>query len=226
MKYFSAAYLAALKDAIVAAVWYRAELNRFLTASLTDVSRLKIYNWDADKKRDIVNDLIDKLALDQDKNFEDFKRLTRGVLEMSRYPGLEKLEDSKALIEKAINLRADLERLVLAHNKTAETAKKDKEYEFLKEEYERRKHEDQSRAMRREEEDGLRKANPDRYFGRVLKLSGKISKDQIKAQYKDMVKVYHPDRFHALDSEFIDLATRRTQQLNEAFQYFSKKYGI
>jgi len=226
MKQFSAAFIGTLKDAIVASVWYREELKRFLTASLSDPAKLASYDWKTINKRQVVNDIIDQLATDQNRNFEDFRRLTRGILEMKRYPGLEKLEDANTRIAEANRLKSDLQRLVASHNDTAEAAKKEKEYQFLKDEFERRQKEDELRQQRRQEEDTLRKENPSAYFGRILKLSGKITKDEIKQRYREMMKAYHPDLFQSLDGEFVELATRRTQQINEAFQFFAEKYGL
>lgn len=226
MKQFSAAFIAALKDAIVGSVWYREELRRFLTASLADESLLRQYDWQTQQKREIVNDLIDRLAQDQTSHFEDFKRLSRGILEMSRYPGLEKLEDSERRIAEAKRLQADLQRLVTAHNQAADSTNREKEFKFLKEEYERRKQEDELRKKRREQDDSLRKENPNAFYGKILRLEGKVTRDEVKRRYRELIKAYHPDLFQNLDSEFVELATTRTQQINEAFQYFSKKYGI
>jgi len=226
MKQFNAAFIQGLKDAIVASVWYKDELRRFLAASLDDVKLLEHYDWSVQSKRVIVNDVLDRLASDQNRHSEDFKRLTRGILDMSRYPGLEKCEDAEIRISEANRTKADLQRLVDAHNDNAQAVKKEKEFQFLKDEYERRKKEDALRKKRREEDDALRTSNPDAYFLQVLKLSGAVTKDQIKEQYKKLVRKYHPDIFQNLDDEFVEIATRRTQQLNEAFEFFEKKYGI
>ena len=48
--------------------------------------------------------------------------------------------------------------------------------------------------------------------------------EEIKTGYKAMMKKYHPDRF-ANDPEKFKFAQQVSQKINEAFQYFEKKFG-
>lgn len=47
---------------------------------------------------------------------------------------------------------------------------------------------------------------------------------QIKAAYKRLMKQYHPDRFHGQPDKQ-KAAQQVSQKLNEAYEYFSKKYN-
>jgi curved DNA-binding protein CbpA len=57
-------------------------------------------------------------------------------------------------------------------------------------------------------------------------LTGKVTKEAIKERYRELIKLYHPDKFSNLDEEFVELATARTQKINEAYAYLRDKYGI
>jgi DnaJ-domain-containing protein 1 len=57
----------------------------------------------------------------------------------------------------------------------------------------------------------------------ALELKAGATFDQIKTAYKQAVKKYHPDRF-AQDKEKQQIAQQLTQKINEAYQYFEKKF--
>lgn len=226
MKRYTATFISTLKDAVVAAFWYKGDLEAFLETSLSDESLLDDYDWVELRKRDIVDDLVNRLADDDANGPTDIDCMARGILEMTRYPGLEKHERAEALLAEAVRSREALRACMEEYVRRQSVAKRDLDYDFLKAEYERRKREDEERLKRRAEGDELRKKNPDKYYGKVLKLKGKVTKEGIKERYRELIKAYHPDRFSHLDEEFVELATARTQQLNEAFQYLSEKHGI
>ena len=46
----------------------------------------------------------------------------------------------------------------------------------------------------------------------------------IKKSYRKMVKLYHPDLFQH-DSQKQEVAKEVTRKINEAYDYFEKKYG-
>ena len=64
----------------------------------------------------------------------------------------------------------------------------------------------------------------ERYFGRVLGLSGKISKADITNRYKQLIAKYHPDKVLHLGTEFQQMAEQKTKQINEAYEFFRRKY--
>jgi len=62
-------------------------------------------------------------------------------------------------------------------------------------------------------------------FGRILGLKGRVNKSDIKKAYKKKMKEYHPDRVSTMADELKELALNRTKEINNAYEYFKKKYG-
>ena len=50
------------------------------------------------------------------------------------------------------------------------------------------------------------------------------SKIEIKSAYRKLIAKNHPDKVSKLDKEIQDVAKKRTQELNEAFDYIEKNY--
>jgi len=63
----------------------------------------------------------------------------------------------------------------------------------------------------------------DKYY-KWLELPNGSSFDDIKKSYKTLMKKYHPDNFHNNDTKR-QTAEKLSQKLNEAYQYFEKKYS-
>lgn len=59
----------------------------------------------------------------------------------------------------------------------------------------------------------------DRYY-KVLNCSPRSSTEEIKGNYKKLVKDFHPDRIvsKGLPEEFVDLATKRFREIQEAYE--------
>ncbi|MDR3665587.1 MAG: J domain-containing protein [Ignavibacteriaceae bacterium] len=51
------------------------------------------------------------------------------------------------------------------------------------------------------------------------------SEQAIKDAYREVMKKYHPDRFSTLSQEFQDLANRKAQFINEAYEYLMKQFS-
>jgi len=68
-------------------------------------------------------------------------------------------------------------------------------------------------------EDKPQKEVPDPYT--ILGISNKASFDEIKAAYRSLMKVNHPDRVAGLDSALQQFATDRTRQIHQAFEQLS-----
>jgi len=64
------------------------------------------------------------------------------------------------------------------------------------------------------------------YYGRVLGLSGKITKEDIKKYYRKKVAEYHPDKVASLGKKLREVAEEEMKQINEAYEYFRKKYDL
>lgn len=67
-----------------------------------------------------------------------------------------------------------------------------------------------------------RQATEHKYYD-ALEIKSTASFDEIKQAYKKVMKKYHPDRF-ASDPEKQKYAQQLSQKINEAYEYFCKKY--
>lgn len=56
----------------------------------------------------------------------------------------------------------------------------------------------------------------------VLKIHPDASVDNIKNAYKQRIKEYHPDLVENLGEELRQLAKKKSQQINEAYQFIRK----
>lgn len=114
--------LECLKDALSKIYWYKSELRSFIQNSLRDASVLQIANWDG-YKRQIVSDIVDHLATDQDRYLGHLRRLIYDVCEFKNFGHLQQLEDGAQKAERAREAVAALKLLVEEHD----TAAKEKE---------------------------------------------------------------------------------------------------
>mgnify|MGYP005846064215 FL=1 len=62
-----------------------------------------------------------------------------------------------------------------------------------------------------------------KYYG-YLELPYGASFEDVKKAYKELMKKYHPDKFYDNDTKR-KAAEKVCQKLNEAYQYFGKKFG-
>lgn len=69
--------------------------------------------------------------------------------------------------------------------------------------------------------------NDDKYY-RMLNCSARSTDEEIKKSYKKLAKDFHPDTIIAkgLPDEFIDFATKRFQEIQEAYEQIRKKRGF
>ncbi|HEX2865577.1 MAG TPA: DnaJ domain-containing protein [Ignavibacteriales bacterium] len=65
-----------------------------------------------------------------------------------------------------------------------------------------------------------------RYFGSVLGLRGKVTKSEIRKKYIDEMAKYHPDKVASLGEELIDLAERKTKEINMAYEWLKMKFKL
>ena len=66
----------------------------------------------------------------------------------------------------------------------------------------------------------------DLYYYSVLGLSNRATVDDIKKAYKTLISQYHPDKVSNLGSDLQNLAKKKTQEINEAYQYFKNKFNF
>ena len=68
--------------------------------------------------------------------------------------------------------------------------------------------------------------NPDKHFGKVLGLNGRVTRDEVKRRWKELTIQYHPDKVAHLGPKLRELAEQEMEAINEAYDYFRNKYGI
>lgn len=66
----------------------------------------------------------------------------------------------------------------------------------------------------------------DKYYYDILGLKPDSTIDDIKNSYKTLIAQYHPDKVASLGPELQKLAQKKTQDINEAYQYFKKKMNF
>ncbi|HRI47122.1 MAG: J domain-containing protein [Ignavibacteriaceae bacterium] len=64
------------------------------------------------------------------------------------------------------------------------------------------------------------------HYGKILGLTGKVSKSQIRKKYLDLIAKYHPDKVSELGDEIKLLAETKTKQLNAAYEWMKHKYNL
>ena len=63
-------------------------------------------------------------------------------------------------------------------------------------------------------------------YGRLLGLTGKVTKGDIKSAYREQASLYHPDKVAHLARDIQEFATEKMKEINLAFAYFQHKYGV
>jgi len=96
----SAIAIQQLKEALCNIYWYKSDLKSFLISCINNKEVLIGANWD-NYKRQIVSDIIDELASDQEKYLGDIRRLLHEVSRMENFRHLEQLDDGRKKAERA-----------------------------------------------------------------------------------------------------------------------------
>jgi hypothetical protein len=92
-----------------------------------------------------------------------------------------------------------------------------------KERLEQEQREEQERRQQREKASGGSAKN-EKYYARVLGLNGRENLDDITKRYRAMASLYHPDKVNHLGSKLKTVADNEMKELNEAFDYFKRKF--
>lgn len=66
----------------------------------------------------------------------------------------------------------------------------------------------------------------ERYYAKILGFNGPVSVDDVKHRYRELVSQYHPDKVDRLGPELKQGVAQKTSEINEAYEYFKKKYRI
>lgn len=120
-KRLAPAAVPALKEALCAAYWYKADLRSFMQQCLSNPAILATLNWES-YKRQVVSDLVDYLVRDQDKHLGDLTRLCNAVCDLSTFEHLEQLEGGAQKAERARAAIAQLKTLVAPHQEARKEA--------------------------------------------------------------------------------------------------------
>ena len=110
-KRLSPAAIVALKEALCSVYWYKADLRAFLQQCLPNSGLPGALNWD-NYKRQIVSDLVDRLAGNQDANLGDLTRLCHEVCSIVNFSHLEQLDGGGEKARRARNAVAQLKSLL------------------------------------------------------------------------------------------------------------------
>lgn len=120
-KRLSPAAIPALKEALCAVYWYKADLRSFLQQCLSNPAILATLNWDS-YKRQVVSDLVDYLIRDQAKHLGDLTRLCNEVCEVRTFEHLLQLEGGAQKSDRAKAAVAQLRALVQPHQEIKKEA--------------------------------------------------------------------------------------------------------
>jgi DnaJ like chaperone protein len=64
------------------------------------------------------------------------------------------------------------------------------------------------------------------YYGKLMGLSGAMTKQQIHSKYISLISLYHPDRVQYLGPELKELAEMKSKEINAAYDWLKIKYHI
>lgn len=65
----------------------------------------------------------------------------------------------------------------------------------------------------------------ERDFGKILRLQGKVDLKGIKANFRVLTRMLHPDRFENEDEKTKEFSGQMFADVKNAFEYFKNKYG-
>ena len=91
------------------------------------------------------------------------------------------------------------------------------------EEENRRREQDHAQDFQRPKQPTIK---DERYYGKVLGLKGRITKEDVKCSYRELCQQYHPDRVNHLGPKLKEVAEKEMKKINEAYAYFENMYGI
>jgi hypothetical protein len=117
-------------------------------------------------------------------------------------------------------------------------ARKRAEDERLRQEREKQEAEESSRrqeeARQRAEQERQRAeqsteqpvAKDERHYAQVLGLRGRVTAEDVRSHYRKLAAGYHPDKVNHLGEKLKVVAEHEMKEINEAYEFFRKKYGF
>lgn len=128
-KRISPAVLHPLKEALVLAFWYKQDLRAFLTSCLGRGELVAHLDWTG-YKRSIVAQLVDSLAADQHRHFDDLLNLVLATADITDPNHLKRIEDGEKKYADAIAAVAVLRKHVVPYRQLrSETEEADRRRE-------------------------------------------------------------------------------------------------
>jgi len=108
------------------------------------------------------------------------------------------------------------------------SAKYEQEQSRQREEENRRAKEERKKDQAEKERNGResRRIKDEEYYRDILGLGRNFAVKDIKSHYKELAVKYHPDKVNHLGEKLKELAEREMQKINEAHEYFKKKYNF
>jgi len=162
------AVLHPLKEALVLAFWYKNDLRAFLTATLGRGELVAHLDW-TDYKRSIVAQLVDSLAANQHRNFDDLLNLLLATADITDPSHLRRIEDGERKYADAVAALTAL-----------------------------RKHVEPYRRLRDEEDEANRRREADRIRAEMQRaISDKLT--ELRAQFNEIVSLPPQPRGYALE---------------------------
>jgi len=128
-----------LKEALMLAFWYKNDLRAFLTSCLGRGDLVAHLDW-TDYKRSIVAQLVDSLAADQHRHFDDLLNLILATADITDPSHLKRVEDGERKYADAVAALDTLRKMVEPYRKLRsdeEEADRRREAERIKAEMER-----------------------------------------------------------------------------------------
>ena len=68
--------------------------------------------------------------------------------------------------------------------------------------------------------------DPETRYARVLGLPRTFTAAEIKERYRTLIASYHPDKVNHLGPELRQMASQKTREILDAYEYFRVKYNL
>jgi hypothetical protein len=66
----------------------------------------------------------------------------------------------------------------------------------------------------------------DAYYGQLIGLMGKVTREEIRSKYIGLISLYHPDRVQHLGPELKELAEVKSKEINAAYDWLRTRYQM
>ncbi|NYZ60485.1 J domain-containing protein [Candidatus Micrarchaeota archaeon] len=123
--------------------------------------------------------------------------------------------------------QAERERAEKEARERAEREARDRAEREARERTEREaKDRDEREARERAGWDASGNRDMEKRYGKVLGLKGPVSPDDIKRAHRSLMAQYHPDKVKHLGEQLQVVAAQMAKEINEAYDFFRRKYGF